>query len=169
MAAWEVGRMDVLLVTRDGAEERPVGELPALLARKNALVWVDVPRCDAEAVRVLSEVFGFHPMAVQDCVERNHVPKMRSYADHVFIVLHTPERGDDGQVHHVELDQFIGPNYLVTVHDPEADPEVALRETRAVLARIRSGCLRPVTPYDLSCAIASPLTRGEEAYVDRRR
>jgi hypothetical protein len=37
-------------------------------------------------------------------------------------------------VHYLELDQFIGPNYLVTVHgplNPAVDPELALRETGA--------------------------------------
>jgi magnesium transporter len=67
--------MDVHLITDAGVEERPVDELAALLDRNDGLVWVDIPNCDAEAVRVLSEVFGFHPMAIQDSVERNRVPK----------------------------------------------------------------------------------------------
>jgi hypothetical protein len=38
--------------------------------------------------------------------------------DHVFTVLHPPQLGQRGHVHYVELDQFIGRNYLVTVHGP---------------------------------------------------
>jgi hypothetical protein len=52
-------------------------------------------------------------------------------------------------VHYIELDQFIGVRYLVTVHgpiNPAVHPDVALRETRAVLERIQAGRLRPVTP-----------------------
>jgi hypothetical protein len=41
-------------------------------------------------------VFGFHRLAVRDCVERNQVPKVHAYSDHVFIVLHAPERGRGG-------------------------------------------------------------------------
>ena len=47
---------------------------------------------------------------------------------------------------YVELDQFIGPGFLVTVHgplDPPIAPEVALREVRAVLTRLESGRPRP--------------------------
>src|SRR5262245_3762618 len=108
-------------------------------------------------------------MAVQDCVERNRVPKMHAYADHVFVVLHTPERGERGHVHYVELDQFVGRNYLVTVHgplNPAVDPEAALRETRAVLGRIRTGRLRPATPFALSYAIVSAMARSQEAFVE---
>ncbi|GAA3129857.1 magnesium and cobalt transport protein CorA [Streptosporangium carneum] len=118
---------------------------------------------------MLSEVFGFHPMAVQDCVVRNRVPKVHAYPDQMFVVLHAPARGKRGHVHYIELDHFVGRNYLVTVHgpiNPEAEPGIALRETRAVLARIVAGRLRPATPFELAYAIVSALIRNQEAYVE---
>ncbi|GAA0401374.1 magnesium and cobalt transport protein CorA [Microbispora corallina] len=161
--------MDVRLIDDEGVEERPAEELTALLDRQDGLVWVDIATCDDEAARVLSEVFGFHPMAVKDCVERNRVPKMHAYRDHVFVVLHAPERGRRGHVHYVELDQFIGRNYLVTVHgpvNPAVPPGIAVRETRAVLARMEAGRLRPASPFELSHAIVSALIRTQEDYVE---
>jgi hypothetical protein len=107
---------------------------------------VDIPVGDQEAARVLREVFGFHPLAVQAGVERNAVPKVRASRDHLFVILHAPELGTGGHVHYVELDQFIGPRYLITVHgpvNPAVTPEATLRETRAVLGRIQAGRLRP--------------------------
>jgi len=130
---------------------------------------VDIPGCDAAAASVLAEVFGFHPKAVRDCVERNRVPKVHTYPDHVLVVLHSPEQGKRGHVHYIELDQFVGPNYVVTVHgplNPAVDPQVALRETRAVLRRIEAGRLKPSTPFELSYAIVSALARTQEAYVE---
>jgi magnesium transporter len=161
--------MDVRVITDGRVEERPVQDLAALLAREDGLVWVDIATCDKEAARVLAEVFGFHPMAVRDCVERNRVPKVHAYQDHVFVVLHAPERGERGHVHYIELDQFVGPNYLVTVHgpiNPAVDPAAALRETRVVLSRIEAGRLNPATPFELSYAIVSALTRHQEDYVE---
>jgi hypothetical protein len=50
-------------------------------------------------------------------------------------------------VHYLELDQFIGEDYLVTVHGPissKAPLEAALRETEAVKARrTAAGCVLP--------------------------
>ncbi len=161
--------MDVRLVTGRGVEQHGVEALGALLERDDGLVWVDIPTCDGAAVRVLSEVFGFHPLAVRDCVERNRVPKVHAYPDHVFVVLHTPEQGKGGHIHYVELDQFVGPRYLVTVHgpvNPAVDPEVALRETRAVLQRVEAGRVRPASSFELSYAIVSALTRRQEAFVE---
>ena len=161
--------MDVRFVANSTVKEHPVEDLRELLDRDDGLVWVDIPICDDEAVRVLSEVFRFHPLAVRACAERNRVPKVHAYSDHVFVVLHGPERGEGGHVHYVELDQFVGRGYLVTVHgplNPAVSQDVALRETRAVLQRIEAGRLRPTSSYELSYAILSATSRHMEAFVE---
>ena len=163
------GPMDVHFVSDAGIEQHPVGELEQLLARDHGFVWVDMPVCDEEAAQVLSEVFGFHPLAIQAYIERNTVPKVRAYPDHVFVVQHAPEFGEGGHVHYVELDQFIGARFVVTVHgpvNPAVTPEAALRETRAVLGRIEAGRLHPGSPSELSHAIVSALAEGQEAFVE---
>ena len=160
--------MDIWLITDGVVEPKPVEELDLLIAMGEGLVWVDIPTCDSEGVRVLTEVFGFHPLAVRDCQERSQVPKIHAYSDHVFLVLHAPERGQGGTVHYVELDQFVGPGFLVTVHgplNPAISEEVALRETRAVLRRLESGRLRPTSSFELSYAVVSALARHQEAFV----
>ncbi len=156
--------MEVLAICDGGAQRHDAEELPQLLKREDALVWVDISVCDPSATQVLSEVFGFHSIAVRDCVERNHVSKFHVYADNVFNVLHAPQVGRRGHVHYVELDQFVGHNYLVTVHgplNPAVNPEVALLDTRAVLRRIDRGNWVPGSPFELSYAIVSALTRRE--------
>jgi magnesium/cobalt transport protein CorA len=160
--------MDVRLITKDGVHRCGVDDLPMLLGQ-DRLVWVDIAACDDDAQRVLRDVFKFHPLAVQDCAERNRVPKMHGYGDHIFVVLHAPERGERGHVHYVELDQFIGRNYLVTIHgpvNPAVGAEVPQRETGAVLKRIEGGRLYPKTPLELSHAIVSTLVRNQEEYVE---
>jgi magnesium transporter len=161
--------MEVHVVSDEGIQQHPVGELERLLARDDGLVWVDIPVADEGAARVLSEVFDFHSLAIQACIERNAVPKVRAYRDHTFVVLHAPELGKGGHVHYVELDQFIGPRYLVTVHgpvNPAVTPEATQRETRAVLGRIQAGRLRPRSGFELSYAIVSALAQGQEAFVE---
>jgi Mg2+ and Co2+ transporter CorA len=108
-------------------------------------------------------------LAIRDCVERNAVPKVRAYRDHIFVILHAPELGTGGHVHYVELDQFIGPRYLVTVHgplNPAVTEETALRQTRTVLRRVEAGRLRPRSAFELSYAIVSSLAQSQEAFVE---
>lgn len=160
--------MHIYQLTGDGPQPRLVDDLPQLLADSKALTWVDIDHCDAEAVAVLSRVFGFHPLAVHDCVERNHVSKVHVYNDHVFTVLHAPQIGTRGHVHYVELDQFVGENYLVTVHgplNPAVAPEVAHLDTEAVLRRLQRGTVTPESPFELSAAIVASLLRRETDMV----
>lgn len=161
--------MDVHLISDGGVRECAAEELPALLAAKEGLVWVDIPVWDQEAERVLTEVFGFHPLAIRACRERNRLPKVHAYPDVLFLALHAPELGAAGHVHFVELDRFIGPGFLVTVHgpvNPAVPMEVALRDTREVLERIKAGHLRPRVTFDISHAVVSALTRHMEQFVE---
>jgi Mg2+ and Co2+ transporter CorA len=156
--------MDVFTVTDAGLERHAPDSLKALLDRPDVLLWIDLPLCAAEEARVLSEVFGFHDLAIRDCVERNHIAKMHVYPDHAFVVLHAPQLGSGGHVHYVELDLFIGSNYVVTVHgplNPVVDPEVAFADTRTVQHRIELGQARPRTPVELSNSIVHSLARRE--------
>jgi magnesium transporter len=160
--------MDVLVVCDEGLERHAVAEIPRLLERQDAVVWVDIPFCDQEAVNLLTGVFGFHPIAVRDCIERNHVSKVHIYPDYVFSVLHAPKIGKRGHVHYVELDQFVGPNYLVTVHgplNPAVAPEAASLDTNTVVRRLEGGQLRIGSPFELSHGIVSAMIRRESDLI----
>jgi magnesium transporter len=151
-----------------GIEPHDVTELGALLGREDdGFVWVDIPTMDDSAERLLIDIFKFHPLAVRDCREAGVVPKVHVYADHLFIVLHTPEPGIGGEVHHRELNQFIGSRYLVTVHERlGTDPLGAEQlETRAVYGRIEAGRARPGSPAELSYAIVTRLAVRMEELV----
>ncbi len=90
------------------------------------------------------------------------------YPHHVFIVVHAPEIGTGGHVHYLELDQFVGEDYLVTVHgplNPKVPLEAALRETNTVAARMDAGRLHPTSPFGLTYAIVSAIARREAQMV----
>jgi magnesium transporter len=152
--------MQLRLIDEAGVVEYPVTAAADLLNRADGVLWLDVPAWDEQAERLLRDVFGFHPLAIQDSAQRNHVPKTHVYRDHVFLVLHAPQTGAAGHVHYIELDQFIGDRYLVTIHgplNPAADPAAARVEVDAVVKRLESGRLRPAHGYQLSSALASAL------------
>jgi magnesium transporter len=152
--------MDIRRVTADGVREYSAEQL-ASLPSDGGVLWVDVPEWDAAAAAVLTERFGIHPRAAEDCARRNPVPKVHVYPGHVFIVLHGPEKGAHGHIHYLELDQFVGPDWVVTVHgplNPAVPLDAALAETRAVARRLDSGRLHPASAAELSFAIVSALS-----------
>ncbi len=145
-------------------------EIPALLADTSGWLWLDVPEPDEQTAVLLGEVFGAHPVAVQDVLERNHVPRLHVYGRTLFLVLHRPEAGIAGHVHYLELDQLIGPNYFVTLHGPRnpAVPlERMLEETDELADRMLSARHVPLNPWAASYRIVSTMAIGEERYVNR--
>ena len=159
----------VLSLSGGSVETHVAADVEALLKRDDVLVWLDIAECSDEAVRLLTDVLGCHPLAVRDCMQRNRVPRVRIYPHQQLLILHGPERGPSGHVHYIELDQIIGDKYVVTVHgplNPAVDPAVALRETDSVRRRIEAGRLQPDSPYELSYAIVSALTHRLEAYIE---
>ena len=96
------------------------------------------------------------------------MPKIHRYDDHLFLVLHAPQPGAGGHVHYVELDQFIGERYLVTVHgplNPAVDQAAAMVEVNAVLGRLTSGKLKPDKAFELSYALLTALTGRLRTYT----
>lgn len=163
-----VSEIELRWFDADGVTRRPTDELAALRRRTDGFCWLNVGTWSEEAERLLSEQFGFHPRAIRDCRERNHVPRIHVYGDHLFVVVHAPQIGERGHVHYLELDQFIGERFLVTVHgpvNPRVDPELARREVRSVSDRLEAGRLRPTSPFGLTYAIVSTVVRNEAELV----
>jgi magnesium transporter len=155
-------------VDDSGVSSHTLAELHRLRDREGGFVWLDIPVWSAEAERVLTEEFRFHPMAIAASRERNHTPRVHVYPDHVFIVIHAPEIGKRGHVHYLELDQFVGERFLVTVHGPisPAVPlEAALQETRQVIDRMEAGRLHPASPFALTYALVSTIVRRQSTLV----
>ncbi len=152
-----------------GIERHEVTALPELLRRDTGFVWVDLSQADGTARDVLEDAFDFHPLAIRDCFEATPVPKIHAYPDHLFLVLHAPLAGHGGHVDMLELNQFVGQRYLVTVHESPAGGEDhaqdAAGETGLVLGRIDADRFRPATPGELSYAVVAALVRRMEQHV----
>lgn len=144
-------------------------DLKTLLGTEDGFLWLDIPSCDDVAAQVLIDVFHFHPLAVQACRERTHLPKVHAYADHLFIALQVPETEGNGQMNLLEVDQFVGRRYFVSVHEPLEDGRsVQLgRDTQAVLHRMESGRYHPNFPIELSYTIVTALARRMEDLISK--
>jgi Mg2+ and Co2+ transporter CorA len=150
-----------------GTSNRDVAELPDLIKRTDGFLWLDIPEWGDQAEALLTDEFHFHPRAIGECRNRNHIPRVQVYPHHVFIVVHAPEIGAGGHVHYLEPHQFVGENFLVPPHgqlNPKVPLEAALRETEAV-ARMADGRLHPTSPFGPTYAIVSSIARREAEMV----
>jgi magnesium transporter len=153
--------VDVRFVDAGGVHSHALDEVAELRTRPDGILWIDIPEWNDDAEKLLTTEFYTHPLALRDSRQRNQVPKVHVYEDHVFVVLHAPERGAAGHVHYVELDQFVGDRFLITVHgpvNPAVAPERAMVEVTSVLHRLELHKLQPKTSFELSYALGSALT-----------
>ena len=160
--------MDVRLINREGVRRHTPQEIPTLL-NEPGLVWIDVRYWDAEVASFLTGCLRLHERAVRDCALGSPVPKMHVYADHVFVVLHGPEPGSGGHVHHIELAQFVGPNWVLTVHgrmDPDVTLNAAYVETASVSRKLEGDRLRPNRSHELSTALVTALIGRMRKYLE---
>ena len=160
--------INIFSITQSGIETHQVEDLKQLLSLDNGFVWVDIRECDNTAASLLSELFHFHPLAIQSCREPTHLPKVHAYTDYLFIALQIPELGSDDHIHLLEMDQFLGKKYVVTIHEPGSEHvtlEASLRSTQTALQRLKSGRLRPKVPVELSYSIVSSIARRTEHLI----
>lgn len=160
--------MDVRLINRAGVHLCKPEDIPTLLEGEG-LTWIDVRYWDVEVALFLAKCLRLHERAVRDCALGNPVPKVHVYKDHVFVVLHGPEPGSGGHVHHIELDQFVGPNWVLTVHGrmgADVTLDAAYVETASVSRKLKSGRLRPTRPHELSSALVVALIGRMRTYLE---
>lgn len=103
--------------------------LPRLLTTPGVLVWVDLEDPAPDEVAVLTEVFHFHPLTIDDCLNAFvDPPKVDDYGDYLFLVTQgiAFDTGDE-IVHTTELDLYLGQSYVVSFHQ---HPLAAVQETR---------------------------------------
>lgn len=106
-------------VHRDGRTELAERLDPAWLSPDSgAVVWADLQEPTAAEGLVLREVFGFHDLAVESAMLAEQHPKVESYGTYLYLVLHGINFHPDEHAFDThDTDFFVGPNYLVTVHD----------------------------------------------------
>jgi magnesium transporter len=88
------------------------------LASGEGLLWIDLEAASDEEASLLSEVFHFHHLAIEDCFNSHVDPaKIDDYGDYLFLIaqaITNPEQ--TARLETTELDLFLGRNYVVSFH-----------------------------------------------------
>ncbi len=115
-------------------------------------MWLGLHEPTEDEFAGVAELFGLHPLAVEDAVHAHQRPKVEQYGDVLFAVFKTVTYVEHGEltatsevVDTGEIMVFTGPDFVVTVRhgrhgslgplreDLEADPEQLAKGPSAVL------------------------------------
>ena len=87
--------------------------------------WLDLYQPDETDFPILAEVFGFHPLAIEDSEHFGQRPKLDDYDNFVFLVAYGASPDVDRLV---EVHCFYSERFLITVHRDECPAFEALRQ-----------------------------------------
>lgn len=109
------------------------------LQEKESLLWVDLEDPNEFEEDALVEIFNFHPLAIEDCLSDNPHPKVDDYEEYLYLVAHALRPNGGGELRTIELDIFLGKNFVVTFHKEPLKSITQIRENTAKKAELLLG------------------------------
>jgi magnesium transporter len=146
-------------VHANGRTSRAESVDPAWLRPDSGVIlWVNLADPSPDEARILSDVFKFHELAIEDALSELHHPKIESYEQYIYLVLHGIDfHESQHRFATQEVDFFLGPNYLVSVH---SDPSRSIE-------RLQQLCMR--NEHVIAEGASSLLHRIVDQMVDNYR
>ncbi|WP_066699216.1 magnesium and cobalt transport protein CorA [Sphingobium amiense] len=126
---------------RNGQRVRPVAidERVACAQDKSEFIWIGVADPSPGEMKTLARTYNLHPLAVEDAINANQLPKVDVYGDQLFVVARTAHIEDDG-IHYGETALFIGQDHIISVRHGSARAHLKLRaELEAMPQRLAQG------------------------------
>lgn len=111
--------MITIFVHRDGRTEAASSIDRAWLnPAAGVTFWADLQAPSVPESLLLSDTMAFHPLAVEDAMSPVQFPKVEAYDGYLYLILHAIDfTAPGGGFKTRDIDFFLGPTYLVTVHD----------------------------------------------------
>ena len=99
-------------------------------------IWLDAVDPTAEELAELGADYGLHPLAVNDCLDPEHLPKYEAFENHSFVILRAVDESADRTADTVQaltrkVAVFFGSAFLITIH----------RKDQAWLTTLQQRCL----------------------------
>jgi magnesium transporter len=110
--------------SQDGSmqEGLTIEQMQKALTQKESLLWIHLANPSQEEIKtILSDLFSFHPLTIEDCQSVGYQPpKVDDFTNYLFIIMHAVQPDHDFQKMETnELNIYLGSNYLVTYHQED--------------------------------------------------
>ena len=138
-----------------------IDEVEQIDPRTDGWHWIDIMiDADHQDPPAVLEAYRLDPIAVHDAFHEVDAPKFDDFGDHVFLVLHGLRDGG-GRITTYELDCFITPTDLITVHTGPSRAVSALQDSIRSHPELASG-----GGAEVAARLADGITRRLLALVD---
>ncbi|MFA7314611.1 MAG: magnesium transporter CorA family protein [Candidatus Magasanikbacteria bacterium] len=84
--------------------------------KQAGITWTNISNVNEESIKFLKENFKFHHLDIEDIKSESQNPKLDTYKDYLFLIVHIPQwKIDRKKIISHEIDIFVGPNFLITI------------------------------------------------------
>jgi Mg2+ and Co2+ transporter CorA len=97
---------------------------------KSEFAWIGLFEPSERELEQLEKNYGLHPLAIEDALKANQLPKVDVYGDQLFVMTRTAHLEDD-HIAYGETAIFVGKNFITTVRHGSARAHSDLRPTRS--------------------------------------
>jgi magnesium transporter len=114
---------------RDGARVRSINidETVDCAEKRSEFVWIGIADPTTEEMRALQDCYNLHPLAVEDAIVADQLPKVEVYDDQLFVVARTAHLVGE-TIEYGETAIFVGHSHIITVRHGSERAHTALRE-----------------------------------------
>ncbi|MBA3378870.1 MAG: magnesium transporter CorA family protein [Chloroflexota bacterium] len=102
-------------------------ELPKLLQREHAFVWLDVDANEPDELDGLRAQFGLHRVDVEHALDRQQRPKISLYEDMLYLEFYGL-RLENGDIQTDDIGVFVGEQFIITVRRDDRPSLEQIRE-----------------------------------------
>ena len=93
---------------------------------KSDFVWIGICDPTPDEMATLQEQYGLHPLAVEDAIKADQLPKVDVYGDQLFVVARTAQLEGD-MIAYGETAIFVGHSHIISVRHGSARAHKTLR------------------------------------------
>jgi len=96
-------------------QENEIEKIPQYIEKKENVIWIDLEAANETEIDFLIDKFNFHTISIEDAILPNDHPKVDFFDEYIFLTLYSLTFIEN--IEQIELNIFLGKNYLITFHD----------------------------------------------------
>jgi magnesium transporter len=114
---------------REGARVRSVGidEKVDCPGNRSEFVWIGIADPTGAEMQTLQKTYDLHPLAVEDAINADQLPKVEVFGDQLFVIARTARLHGE-TIDYGETAIFVGNSHIITVRHGSERGHTALRD-----------------------------------------
>jgi magnesium transporter len=127
----EKSKITVIRYNETFFEEKEISSIKDLHIEKDKkeVIWINVDGLqDVKIFEDIGEIFGLHPLVMEDILNTDQRPKMEDYGGYIYLVLKNFYEPKGENLHSDQVSIVLGKDFVLSFQERESDLEESIKE-----------------------------------------